>query len=817
MRARLPIIFVLAASVLMLTLFNLNQAESIVAAQSLALQKVQSELAIPLAPNVGEGRIAREPAVAQFKSAPLNGSASTPEPISTPEPAAFAQLNPGVAESVQSEGPALIAEDARVAVALQNAPLMFVENVGQFDAGARFQVRRGDTVIHLAKDALWFTILESAKGQESALKGVHLKLSFPGADPAARLVPFDRLQTRVSYFIGSDATNWRSDVPAWGGVRYEGLYTGLDLEITSEGGHWAWRLVCRADCDSNLSKVNLRADGANDLELDEDALRLQTPIGDFILPLLQIVAADGAPLSSLTGEPRISHGIVQNPFKSLAPMRVISPQGIEDLVYGTYLGGSGKDVGKDVAVDGDGDAYVVGATASGDFPHTTGAFSATLGGGNDAFVAKVHPGGEGANDLIYATFMGGPSDDYAAAVAVDDGENAYVTGYSHSFFPETAGSFGACDGSGAYVVKLNPAGSDIVYGGCLKGINAAGQDLALDSAGQAYVTGETGATFPTTAGAYDEVHNGNNDAFVTVVSSDGVTLTYSSYLGGGDHECKGAGRGCTLAVDEEGSDVYVYVTGGTASLDFPTTAGAYDESCGTDGACNGRLPDGFVVKLKPEGNGTADMVYGTYIGGSGADNTSGIAVDGNNNAYVTGSTASSTDFPVTSGSFDEGFNGGYEDAFVAKLNAAGSVLRYAGYLGGSAPGDHGWDIAVSDEGVVYAVGHTNSSDFPVTGDAFDAHLGGVDTYVVKLNPNGSELLYATFLGGENGSDSGNGCALAVDGAGNVYVAGDTNADDFPTSVGAYDRTYNEGVHDVFMVRLPTDRFRVYLPLTIRTD
>jgi hypothetical protein len=489
--------------------------------------------------------------------------------------------------------------------------------------------------------------------------------------------------------------------------------------------------------------------------------------------------------------------------------------------YSTFLGGGGQDIGNDVAIDGDGDAYVTGLTGSTDFPANTGAFSETTSGGNDAFVAKIHPAGAGNSDLVYATYIGGGAGDYASAIAVDGEENVVITGWSNQFFPDTDGSFEACDAGGAFVTKLNASGSELLYSGCILGWNAVGHDIALDGANQAYVSGQTGDGFPATTGAYQETCGGGTyDAFVAVVSADGSTVEYATYVGGGGVECTGSEAGCSLAL-EGGS---VYLVGDTESPDFPTTGGAYDTTCGTDGTCDNEffpVRDAFLVKLDPAGTGANDLLYGTYIGHSGGEAAAGVAVDDSGQAYLTGITAS-TGFPTTGGAYDGDFNGGHDDAFLLKLNPAGGGtgdLVYSTFLGGGGPGDAGRDIGVDEEGCAYVVGTNGSgAGFPSTPDGYDTEPD--DIFVVKVDPAGngaSDLVYGTFLGGEEGNQIG--YALRVDGSGNVYVTGKTTSDDFPTSVGAYDRSHNGGNHDAFMVRLPTQAVYhgIYLPLVVRGE
>jgi hypothetical protein len=324
----------------------------------------------------------------------------------------------------------------------------------------------------------------------------------------------------------------------------------------------------------------------------------------------------------------------------------------------------------------------------------------------------------------------------------------------------------------------------LVYSTYLGGQGSeSGLGLAVDGAGSVYVTGQTTSSdFPTTAGAFARSLNGFPDVFVTKLDPTGSALVYSTYLGGSSTEL-GAG----IVVDGAGS---AYVSGYTTSSDFPTTPGAFDTSYnGSD--------DVFVTKLDPTGSA---LVYSTYLGGSSTDRGYGIAVDGAGSAYLTGQTTSS-DFPSTTGAFDMSFNGG-GDAFVTKLDAAGSGLVYSTYLGGSSidQGSNDWGeaIAVEGSGSAYVTGQTTSSDFPTTAGAFDtSHDVGFDVFVTKLDATGSALVYSTFLGG-NSADLGLG--IAFDGDGRAYVTGYTTSSDFPTTAGAFDTSPN-GSLDAFVTKL----------------
>jgi hypothetical protein len=701
---------------------------------------------------------------------------------------------------------ALASAPDRVSTALRSVPLMFIENVGQFDQRAHFQVRGGNAILWLAEDGLWVamakgvnpsTALRRGSGQGS---GHRLKLSFVGANPHPRIESFNRLETRVSYFIGRDPAKWRADVPVWGGVRYVDLYPGVDLEVTGDGGRWAWQLAIR-NSQFAVSNVRLRVEGAEALALDGDHLRLTTALGEYTLPLLQVVGAADANLPS----PTVTGNQVALPFASATPNPQLVLRPVEgsatanpqsdasDLLYSTFLGGSSNDRGSAIAVDGAGSAYVAGYTSFSDFPTTVGAFDTSYDGDAEAFVVKLNADGTG---LAYATFLGGSGWDAGWAIAVDEAGNAYVTGETQSSdFPTTTGAFDTSLGghNDAFVVKLNADGTGLAYATFLGGGSDydRGHAIAVDGAGSAYVTGWTDSSdFPTTAGAFDpscgtdgncdfDSQNRYRDAFVAKMSPDGTGLAYATFLGGSRND-----YGYAIAVDGVGS---AYVAGTTESSDFPTTVEAFDTSH------NGNR-DAFVVKVSTNGTGLA---YATFLGGSRNDYGNNIVVDGAGSAYVAGMTQS-PDLPTTLGAFDTSYNGGY-DTFVAKVNVSGTGLDYVTFLGGTGE-DFGSPIAVDGAGSVYVTGDTDSSDFPTTVGAFDtSHNGYFDAFLVKVNVSGTGLEYATFLGG---SDGDAGYAIAIDGVGSVYVTGWTDSSDFPTTVGAFDTSHN-GRLDAFVTKIRT--------------
>ena len=464
------------------------------------------------------------------------------------------------------------------------------------------------------------------------------------------------------------------------------------------------------------------------------------------------------------------------------------------LVYSTYLGGSDQDQSLAVAVDASGNAYLTGFTGSSNFPITPDAFqtvhSAPI--SSDVFVSKLNASGSA---LIYSTYLGGGE---GYGIAVDAEDSAYVTGFTNSSdFPTTPSAFqttfvGAFGGFDPFVTKLNHDGSALLYSTYLGEGGAAG--IAVDSSGSAYITGTTlSPDFPTTPGAFQTVPGTSGlgrvqDGFVSKLNAAGSALAYSTFLGSTDT----GGNG--IAVDASGN---AYVVGITNASEFPTTPGAFQKT----------PRGGFVVKLNEAGSA---LIYSTFIGGNGYNSAYAIALDKDGNAYITGLT-SSPDFLTTPGAFQRTCQGCVPDkvigdAFITKLNAAGSALVYSTYLG--AGQTLGLGIAVDADGNAYVSGNTNSYRFPRTREAFQTVYGGgiTDAFLTKLKADGSALLYSSYLGG---NDIDNSTGIAVDALGRAYIVGYTFSSNFPVTSGGFQTTFG-GAEDGFISRFdligpPTDK------------
>jgi beta-propeller repeat-containing protein len=679
-------------------------------------------------------------------------------------------------------------------------PLHFEANQGQMDAQVKFLSRGSRHTLFLTPSEAVLVFTTPQRTTKGRLSGARvrpedgaqvtrtvLRMTFVGASAEPRLVGMEELPGKANYFIGNDLAKWRTNVSTYAKVQYENVYRGIDLVYYGQQRQLEYDFVVRPG--ANPQTIVLGFQGADRLEVDAQ--------GDLVLHTSAGVIRQRKPViyQEVEGRRReiaggyVLEGVNQVGFKVAAydasrPL-VIDPT----LFYSTYLGGSDFETGRGIAVDASGNAYVTGVTYSANFPTTAGAFQPAF-GNSDAFVTKLNSTGSA---LVYSTYLGGGSGfDGGLGIVVDAAGNAYVTGETISTdFPTTPGAFQPAYGgnSDAFMTKLNSTGSGLVYSTYLGGSDIeAGLGVAVDVLSNAYVTGLTWSSdFPTTPGAFQATSGGgSNDAFVTKLDPTGAALVYSTYLGG-----SGFDLGLGIVVDAAGN---AYVTGETVSTGFPTTPGAFQPAFAGPGR------DAFVTKLDLTGSG---LVYSTYLGGSREETGFGIAVDVLSNAYVTGVTYSA-DFPTTPGAFQATSRGGFNDAFVTKLNSTGSGLVYSTYLGGSDQ-DEGHGIAVDALANAYVAGLTSSPDFPTTLGAFQPNIDGLDTngdaFVAKLNSTGSGLVYSSYLGGGSSFDTGNGIALDALPNPNAYVTGDTGSPDFPTTRGAFQTAFGGGGGDAFVAQI----------------
>lgn len=642
-------------------------------------------------------------------------------------------------------------------------PLAFERNRGQADRGIGFLVRGGGYTVALRPTEALFALARDDR----------FRMRLAGANPSARLRAQEALVGKVNYLIGKDRSRWLRGVETYGRVISTGVYPGIDVVYRGERGRLEYDFILRPGADP--SQISLAFDGAGKVRIDRaGSLLLDLPGG----PLRQLrpqayQQVDGR-RQEVASSFRLQGGRVAFTLGDYdrSRMLVIDPA----IVYSTYLGTNADEIGRSIAVDSTGAAYITGESVLGFRPS-----DATEGpdlGGADVLVTKLSPGG---NAVVYTTFLGGTADDFGRSIDVDGSGFAYLTGStSSSDFPTTAGAFDPSDNPGvdAFVTKLDTAGGGPLYSTYLGGgENDSGSGMYVDDGtGSATVSGTTSSgDFPTTPGALDTSPNGIDDVFVTRFDATGpAPLVFSTYLGGSGND-----SGLGVDVDDEGSS---YITGYTESANFPTM-GAFDTSLGG-------TTDAYVAKLASTG---VSLVYSTYLGGGGIDQAFGVAVDPvAKTAYVVGQTASN-DFSTTAGAHDTTL-GGSTDAFATKLTAAGNGLAYSTYLGGGS-NDRGSAVAV-DEGFAYVAGETASTDFSTVSPSQPGNAGLADAFVSKFNTAGSALAYSTYLGG-SGNDFGYG--IAVDQTAAAYVTGRTSSSNFPTQ-NAAQPMYGGGA-DAFATKL----------------
>jgi uncharacterized protein (TIGR03437 family) len=742
-----------------------------------------------------------------------------------------------------------------LAAGYANLALSFERNAGQADRDMLFLARSGACAIDLTADGMVFTLHGRSRSMtvKMALKGNRNVEAIPfpedelpgrvnyliGNDPArwrTGVPTFSRVRYRNVYrgidliYYGSQRQLEYDFVVAPGAdpqsirLRFEGaaqlrVTSDGDLVATTSGGSiemhkpvvyqeadGARKAVAGTFAVTSGRTVGFRLgtyDHRKPLVIDP-VLVFSTFLGGSVADVANAITTDPAGNIYVAGGTRspdfpVTPGALQNTPKGASGLgsafvTKLDPAGTS-LIFSTYVGGTGGDAAYGLAVDSAGDAYIVGQTASKDFPVTSGAFQTAIPSGiRTSFVAKLNPSGSG---LAYATYLGGNSSvsylccDAAAAVAIDSAGDAYVAGTTYtSGFPVTQGAVQTKIASGlasnAYVAKLNSSGSSLVYSTFLGGSGQvqfnigpavfAGDvatALAVDRAGNAYVTGYAHSTnFPVTAGAFQTRNKAATtsgvassiagyNAFVAKINPSGSALVFSTYLGGSGvsipngslgNEIVFGDQANALSVDNAGN---VYVAGSAYSADFPVTAGAYQTKLQaaqpTPPLVNfGKIGyNAFVTKINSAGT---DLVYSTFVGGSGSDRANAMAIDGFGNAYIAGETTS-PDFPVVAGAFQPvnkaaaGNRAG--SAFVAQLNSSGTALIYSTFLGGSGAvnsvnqpaGDTAYGLTLDVAANVYAAGTTWSADFPATQGAFQtgnnaAGPKGQNAFVARLNLSG---------------------------------------------------------------------------------
>ncbi|HET6975947.1 MAG TPA: SBBP repeat-containing protein [Pyrinomonadaceae bacterium] len=610
-------------------------------------------------------------------------------------------------------------------------PLQFEPNEGQAAADVAFLTRGSG-----------YTLLLKQTEAVLSLRKTDMRLKLLGSNPAARISALDVLPGKVNHFIGKDQAKWRTNISTYAKVKYEGVYPGVDLVYYGDQGRLEYDFVVAPKTDPQLIQLSfpeakeLRIDQAGDLIVKVQDAELRQP-----KPLIYQETANGRRIidGNYILKGRESFAFEIGDYDRNEPL-IIDPT----LTYSTLLG---TDTARSVAADAAGNAYITGQIDS------------------NVYVLKLNPSGTA---LIYSALIGGAGNEEGSAIALDAGGNAYVTGSTSSTDFPTVNAIQPAIGAGddAFVFKLTSNGA-LSYSTYLGGDGFdSGTGIVVNSTGNVYVTGTTGSTNFPVANALQPVEPGSGDVFVSKLNTTGNAFVYSTYVGGsGNDSCVG------IALDSEDR---VYIAGNTDSTDFPTTNDARQPTA--------KGSDTFVTKLSS--SGTA-LLYSSYHGGSSTDFATRMTVHSDGSIYITGFTFS-TDFPLVNPLQS---TPNFTSLFITKFDSSGKSIVYSTYLGGT-----GFDVpsglTTDSSGNLYITGKTSSGNFPLA-QPLQRSLGGsfaTNAFVSKVNPNGSALLFSTYLGSSLG-DQGWGIAVRN---GSIFITGDTSgARNFPVTSGAFRQNHFE--------------------------
>jgi hypothetical protein len=781
----------------------------------------------------------------------LAAKAAPPTVASTAKLAASSATKPAMSPAMSPE------QRSRVHASLGALPLAFEANVGQSDPQVKYMARgNGYTLFLTGSDAVFavhsavpssapasatagkFHLAHARQAMEHrAEKTAAIRMQLVGGNSNAQIAAGSELPGRINYYIGNDRSQWHEGVKQYAAVDYRNVYPGVDLRYHGEQRQLEFDFIVSPE--ANAAPIDLGFKGASKIATDATGnLILSSSAGDVMLhkPVAyqdvngQRQLVDAAFRTNARNEVTIALGTYDHSREL-----VIDPA----LSYATYLGGASEDEVFGISVDSSNNIFVTGeSNSTSGFPGGNVSSS----NGYDVFVTSVSSAGA----LTYTTFVGGSGNDSGLGIATDSSGAAYVTGITESNNfptssnapqPQKGDNGGNCTNlkksnqpcTDAFAFKLNASGS-ISGGWCtyVGGINDDdGYAIALDSSGNVWVAGDTFSSsfYPNnhaTTVLYPTFNAGvtlsppADDGFVVEVNSAGTAFGFSTYLGGNFSD-----QANGIVADGSGN---IYVTGETASTDFPTAGTPYKSTCGSDGNCNAHAGqvfyDGFVTKIAAGG---ASLTYSTYIGGSSDDYAFAIALDSAGDTYITGETTQddtattpAVPYPTTTGAFSTTYNSSATaNAFVTELNPAGSALLYSTFLGGSVQ-DYGGGIAVDSSGDAYVTGTTSSADFPVTSNAFQSQLNGngqtgqSDAFVTQVVAGGASLGVSSYLGGsgsENANASGSVGVVALDGSNNMWLGGSTNSatsnstTNFPVTSNALESTYGGNPYDGFVAEV----------------
>jgi len=581
-----------------------------------------------------------------------------------------------------------------------------------------------------------------------------------------------------NYFVGNDKNQWKNNVQIFKEVLVKNIYDKIDIHYYFENNYLRYDFVLQPGAEPN--DITFTLDGSNEtIKNIGNELILETSIGNIHIGDLKSYQYNQKNKNKIRSHFEIDNNqikLITDAFDKNAIM-IIDP-----LVWSTFIGGSQDDYYNDVVLDANNNVYVTGYTSSSNYPTTIGSYNTSFTNFYDIIVTKFSSNGAGP---IFSTFIGGTSDDRGYSLALDNSNNIFLSGGSTSGnYPTTVGTFDQVhNGSNDVIItKINSLGTSLIFSSFLGGSGTErGSTITLDNNKNIYLSGNTDSfDYPTISGCYDQTFSGGfYDAFVTKLDSNASTLIYSTYIGGMNTDI-------SRSHTNDGSG-NLYLTGYTDSGDFPSTAGAF-------GIPIAAIKNVFVTKINPSGT---SLIYSTSIGiGEATD----ITIDKSNNVILTGNT-DANNYPITSGAYKTIFNSPGE-SFITKLNQSGNNLIFSTFIGGNNNYDYANSISLDSTNNIIITGNTFSNDYPTTINCFDGSFNGgtEDVFVSKINSNGSSLDYSTFIGGSSNEISR---GIATNTNGIIFIVGETKSNNFPTTIGAFDQSFNGGVlyGDAFIAKI----------------
>lgn len=687
-----------------------------------------------------------------------------------------------------------------------NSQNYFVENKGQWDQEVKYLVQMPDMNAWITDNGVvydYYQIVsnyseedlleipeskkEKYKEKNSFVNGHIVRTLFQKNNSSQQFSGDIKQESYFNYFLGKDESKWASNVRLYKGATVKELYNGIDIKYYFDKGSLRYDYIVKPGAD--ISQISIALVGVENFSVNQAGeLEIQTSLG-----LVRHQDIYAYQKNSAGGEQKVQTSFKQTNKGTISFVIENYDKNkeliIDPLVFSTFLGGGSLDLGESIKLDGNKNIFISGYTASSSFPTTSGAYQEDISTIHDVFVSKLNADGTA---LIYSTFLGGNDNEKTLnTLVLDQNGNPIIAGITGSNdFPTTTNAFqpNYAFNDDAFVTKLNEDGTSLVFSTYFGGSNYdEPTSLAIDNLGNIFLAGATKSTnLPTSTNAYQasKQNNYEDDIFIVKLNNNASSLELCTYLGGTDYEVR-----AKLVLDENAN---IFVSGETASADFPTTENAFQVSLGS-----GFDRNVFVCKLNPT---VTELVFSTCIGSKYTyTGASAIQIDSESNVYIAGTTTAD-DFPVTQGAYQTVEGYAYSrNSFITKFNSTGTEIIVSTYFSGKG-NDIIRDMLIDNENNIFVIGSSTSDNFPTTEGALQTEINGQhDMFISVFNPSISALTYSTLLGGKNNDYP---YSFVLDSNKDLYITGETSSSDFPITEGAYRSDLeNDRYNDAFIIKI----------------